>query len=934
MKPIVRPIALALLLGAGWTTLPVASQPPSGAAAEAPLKGRAWQLANQAYAHYEAGRYARAASSAEAAIKLRPDLLRLRLLLVYSLQKLGKTDEALQAIAAARAAHLDPAALQQAEDNMRAAAGGGAQTGSEAYRKAFPIATQAYEDYNSKNYAASASKAEQAFRTDPSQGEWALLWINALEAQELRHEAIEAAEAALRLGAPNKSDLVAKRQTLRRSLAVLPAQKAYQALIANNPAAAVPFAREAVAQAPEVASHRLLLVTSLMLSDQLPAAEQAATEALQQDDEDTAALGMRGYIRQRQGRTAQANEDFDAALAQDWLDEAQSNDLRLIAADAALVAGDAARAKALLARLPAKSEAVARRLRDADSLRGPSKDLSLAAYPPPVQDCRDTPYGTVCQLQPSDAEGAGGPSAQAYAAYARKDYQAAITHARQALEQDPDNALLQKLLITTLAAGDKQQQGQALLRLDRALHLQPQDAQLLMQRGYLYTRQGTADKALDDFRAARATGEAPPGAILDEGYALAGTGDNRGAVKTFKEAIDLNDAGTLSLTPEQRENARGAVAGYSREWGAIVSMGYRGARPAGRAFSDGILTQAGDAIFGTAEAYWRPSGFLNSSTQVFELYGRLVNTLHDGGGSTPGQRAFDPCTGQPIDVQASDNRGVSGLPTTTGSLGMRFTPSTEYALTFGIERQFMLGTATRSGFLTPESAPLRCLMSGRDPLNPSAAALGNPISARYSASAGQGGWLAYVTHGFYEGTARRTDRSSWFTMEGYSQAGYASQSLASRFTLTDQTTGQQVGDGAGRYRREQWFFSTEARFGRSFRADGIANGLVVFPFVVGSIDWIKQNNRFELRSVQSAPTSTPAAALIAAQQGQAMALLGNGSSWSAGAGLGLSLRYWFRDSHYSAARSYMDWSMQYRFNVGGGQADRAKGLFMTLTLSY
>src|SRR2546427_8535832 len=73
-------------------------------------------------------------------------------------------------------------------------------------------------------------------------------------------------------------------------------------------------------------------------------------------------------------------------------------------------------------------------------------------------------------------------------------------------------------------------------------------------------------------------------------------------------------------------------------------------------------------------------------------------------------------------------------------------------------------------FITPESPQLRCLMSGRDPLNPTGPALGNPISAKYSAGAGQGGWLAYVTHGFYEGTGRRTDRSSWFTMEGYSQA--------------------------------------------------------------------------------------------------------------------------------------------------------------------
>lgn len=939
MKPLVRPIALAALLGAGWCTMPSWPQALQPQAAEAPLKGRAWQWANQAYVHYEAGRYAQAAASAASAIRLRPDLLRLRMLQIYALQKLGRPDEVLKAIEAARAAGLDPAILKQAEDNVRAGtAGEPAAAGSPAYRKAFPMATQAYEDYNRQEYADSARKAEEAFRTDPTQGEWALLWVNALDAQQLTRQAIEAADTALALGAPNKSDLLARRQTLRRSLAVLPAQKAYQALIANDPATAVPFAQQAVAQAPDVTSHRLLLVTALMLSEQLPAAEAAATEALQQDDEDTPALGMRGYIRQRQGKTALANQDFDAALAQDWLDETQLTNLRLIAADAALAAGDMERARSLLARMPARDEPVARRLREAGatraSSRGTSRDLTLAAYPPPLQDCRDTPYGTVCQLQPSDAQGTGGPSALAYAAYARQDYQAAIAHAVEAAAKDPDNALLQKLLTTTLAAGNRTQQGQALLRLDKALSLTPDDAQLLMQRGYLHTRQGTSDKALQDFRAARATGNAPPGIILDEAYALAGTGDRKSAVQTFKEAIDLNDAGTLPLTPEQRENARGAVAGYDRRWGLTLSSGYRGAHPVGRAFSDGISTQPGNAVFSTAEAYWRPSGWLNTSTRVFDAYARLGNTLHNSGGKTPGQVAIDPCTGLPVDIPASDNSGISGLPTSTGSLGVRFTPSTERALTFGLERQLMLGSASRSGFATPGSAALRCMMSGRDRLNPDGPALGNPISARYSAGAGQGGWLAYVTHGFYEGTTRRTDLPSWFTMEGYTQAGYAAQSMASRVTLTDQVTGAVLGEGTGRYRRQQWFFSTQARIGRSFRADGISQGLVVFPFGVVAADWIRQKNSLQLRSLQPASPGMPVVDLMAEQQGQTWGLQGNGSGWSASAGLGLSLRYWFRESHYSAAQSYADWSMQYRFNIGGGQADRAKGLFMTLTLSY
>src|SRR5258708_3561495 len=89
-------------------------------------------------------------------------------------------------------------------------------------------------------------------------------------------------------------------------------------------------------------------------------------------------------------------------------------------------------------------------------------------------------------------------------------------------------------------------------------------------------------------------------------------------------------------------------------------------------------------------------------------------------------------------------------------------------------------------------------------------------------------------------------------MEGKTRGGYANQSMASRFTLTDQTNGALVGDGSGRYKREQWFFSTEARFGRSFRADGINQGLVIFPFGVVAADWIKQRNRVDVRSLQAA----------------------------------------------------------------------------------
>ena len=263
-----------------------------------------------------------------------------------------------------------------------------------------------------------------------------------------------------------------------------------------------------MALAPDTASHRLLLMTALMLDGQLAAAEDAATDALRQDDENTVALVMRGYLRQRQGKTEEADADFDAALKQDWLDDSQRRNVRLIAADAALAGGQSARALALVEPLGAKDEAGADRVKRARSRPAVPATLTLANYPAPVQDCRDTPYGTSCELLPSDAAGSGGPASLAYAAYARQDYQEAITQARKAAQQDPGSKDLQRLLTTTLAAGNAAQMAEANQRMSEALAAQPDDPTLLMQRGYLHQRM--RQPALRDFQAARATARPRP----------------------------------------------------------------------------------------------------------------------------------------------------------------------------------------------------------------------------------------------------------------------------------------------------------------------------------------------------------------------------------------------------------------------------------------
>lgn len=916
------PARPAILLFGAWLAC---ANLPTALAAEVPLEGVAWEQADQAFRSYQSGRYRDALQQVDAALKLRPDVARLNLLKVYTLQKLGRRNEARQAAQSALKRGVRDPGLQAAVTNLQQnapAASGPAP--SAAYQRGFPLATKAYAAYNAGDMAAAERDGERAFRTDPSQGAWALLWLDSLEAQQRWADAATAAGTAISLGAPNTSDLEARRQTLNRRMAVRPAEQAYQALIANRPGDAVPLAREAVRLAPDIASHRLLLVTVLLLDNQPAAAEQAANQALEADDESTVMLVMRGYLRQYQGNAQAADSDFDSALAQDWLDEEQLRNVRLIAIDAALAGGDKARATTLLAPMDATDEAVAKRQQTLADARTPATALNLSTYPAPRQSCQDTPYGTQCELLPADAGGAAGPASEAYAAYARQDYQEAIAQARKAVEQDPDNLEFQRLLTTALAAGNPQQAAEAEQRLSDAIARTPSDAELLMQRGYLRMRTAQPARAREDFRAARDTGKAPKTVVLDEAYALSAMGEKPAAVRQLKHAIDMDDAGTLQLDEQQRHNTRSAITAYDREWGATVTASYRGARPSTTIANAG-QSSAGDSIFSTAELYWRPSQF-NDQNGVLEVYGRISNTLWDEGGKFRSSGAVDPCTKQALDGGGvSDSQSVTGFPSTIGALGVRYTLS-DTGFTFGIERRFLLGSATREGTANPGKNTDRC-----DFQTASQASGMNGALLRYKLKDSAGGWLTYATYGFYRGTELRFDESSWWTVDAYSQLGYSLEDNPAKWTVYDvdtrgsRTEAQAQADG--RLKREQLFLSNEIRLGRSYK---LLPDVVLFPHVVGAADWIWQKD--QATGLHGATGSNE---IMAAQlEGQSFSLTRDQGSWSMAAGPGVALRYYFREDHYHTPRSYLDWTAQYRFAIGGGASDRAEGLFMNLTLSY
>ncbi len=175
-----------------------------------------------------------------------------------------------------------------------------------------------------------------------------------------------------------------------------------------------------------------------------------------------------------------------------------------------------------------------------------------------------------------------------------------------------------------------------------------------------------------------------------------------------------------------------------------------------------------------------------------------------------------------------------------------------------------------------------------------------------------------MAYGVSEGTAIRMDTNQWFTMEGYVQAGYALLDMPARWTVQDNASRDATASGDGRLRRGLGFASGELRVGRSYMT-AYSEQLVIFPHVIVAADWLSSRQR-----VRGVP--------VGGFDG--FDLRGNAASWSAGAGVGVNLRYWLREDRYNAQRSRIDTSLQYRTSLGGGQADRAKGLFLSVSLSY
>ncbi|WP_322997549.1 NfrA family protein [Castellaniella sp.] len=331
---------------------------------------------------------------------------------------------------------------------------------------AWNLANQAYTAYELKDYRRTIELARKALILRPDVPQLWLLLMDALEADGRMVDAVAAGQEAVAAGTKDQA-LLARLRSQSRVLAQAPSLAANKALLARDPKTAVTEVKKAIALVPDDLSYRVLLVYALIADHQIGAAEKAATEAIGVDSSTFLPKVLRGYLRERMGNIAEANIDFDAALKDEVLSGETERDVRIIIADAALAAGEPARAIAILEplgqtndlRVAIRQEAAQAQLRDPAL----AESKSYEQLPVPFQKCTDTPYGPVCTLVPASTppgrgitDTPGFVTAQgAFAAYRADNDKLAEELIREALKINPGMASWHRLLFSVLERANK-----------------------------------------------------------------------------------------------------------------------------------------------------------------------------------------------------------------------------------------------------------------------------------------------------------------------------------------------------------------------------------------------------------------------------------------------------------------------------------------------
>ncbi|MFS8036190.1 NfrA family protein [Xanthobacter sp. AM11] len=821
----------------------------------------------------------------------------------------------------------------------------------------YDAALEAFNAYRDGNDALAATRIREALKDNPGNSSWRRLLVDTLERAKKFKELDEAIRDAIAQGDSDPT-LLALRAANEKRLAEPLAVQAIKDIGRGKAAAAVTQARQAVERAPDALVFRIILIHALMASGQIKEAEAAASAAVADNDKEPLPHMLRGYLLQKLGQRDEAAAEFDRALASNVLTDLEDLNYRLIAANAAMAAGQADAAVKLLEPLDAeRNKEVAAVRKQAEALvKSPA--AARPALMAPVVLCQPTSYGIICSIfsgQAMQVAGAAGlnPAAPgyaaasaAYAAFARRDFATAISQARRAVDIEPGNTNYQVLLLNALTSAGRYQEAEAVA--NRLLAGNPRDATLLVQRGNLRMRARDYAGAIQDFRTALSARNLPaaqvrivrfsladaalqakqpelaiwalePLAGEDSyevqarlGYAYLTLGDKEGALDAFTRAAARarNREERLSML-----SARLGVLsqlGRTQEARQIFTEAYNRGELRGMSNVDlaVLASQAGEdelayQYFSEANSRMqlRGSNLVNAgynarrtyhNAEAVEYFKAAIDENREGKLQLDPQYAFGlrrevAELTRTWGAYASVSYGPVGVA--PGSYLVPATGGTNRTVGAGAEIYWrppgigyrdgsIFEVFVRSfGTVYDESGGA----TGVDTIQGSVGARWKPLKtenlvfeASYLFPVGQyarDDVLLRVAYSKAEGTDLRVDVDNWRAWQIYGDYNY--------FVMQPQTIA-----------------TFEARYGHAFRMDALSDRLVLWPYLA-------------LGGGYDTGLATP---------------------FALGAGPGVTMRYWFNEDEYTAPRSYLDLTMQYRFKLAGD--DRAEGIFAGAFLSY
>jgi Flp pilus assembly protein TadD len=484
------------------------------------------------------------------------------------------------------------------------------------------------------------------------------------------------------------------------------------------------------------------------------------------------------------------------------------------------------------------------------------------------------------RLQSIHEQMAVNKAAKGYEALARGDNDTAVSYARDVVRDYPDEIAYRRLLVSALIA--QGQYAEARSAATEALALKGNDATLLAQRGQTRQRLGDTSGAQQDFAQALAVGDLP---LREQASLYAAMGKPREAFDRMQKAraageLQPGDEVQMAYFLSQAGNDRAALDVFKR-----VDQ-QSGLKP----------NEVRDAAY---TAMRTPD-----DAQAIAYFSRVLDYQQTGDLQMPDQQVFDTrravsdlsrewgVTNTTTYRGASTNSGLSGAPSRSNDSVQNSTEVFWRPMGYRDARFVELYGRVTDTLWNKEKGNDK----GLDALQGAVGVRIKPFS-EYNVMAAfertfplagskvDGDWLARLGYGSSIGTDLRVDVPSWWTSQLYAEGG--------------------------RYLKDKRnYFNSEWQLGRSIRLDRVSPRLVVFPHVVAAVDYDSKMHS-DVDALGHTKTS---------------------SDNAGGAGVGVGVRYWFRETQHKAPQSYVDFSVQYREKVFGD--DSAQGVFARLTYSW